>query len=559
MMPTFPKPADSGARKAGARKAGARRARTMHLRAVALLSVCLLASGGCTVAYEGDGEEGTTLRLGNADPSGQLRFAVARFQHETCTFCPGGDTEVEDWLRASEPLSGEALLTSGGYVGGFTTRAREFGDVELVPLTSPVGVFGGSSRSWNTKETFDHFLDIMIAELEEQLPVDAVYLSLHGAMAVRDVPRPEAEIARRFREVVGPGVPIAATFDLHGNEDAEFLEHADFSFVTKRYPHYDAYIQGERAARALRLAALGEYRSTTATRKPGIITATVLQWTGQSPSMDIMERARRWEAREDDAYVSVFYGYPWSDVPDVGATIQVMTNDDQALADRIADDMDDFMWRVREDFAVGGYPRPDEAARIVAQAIARGETPVAVGDHSDRPGDATHILNAFEAAGIGNVLYGTITSPATLEALAAAGAQPGDAFDMEIGGFTPSGGSPRRIAGTLDYFGEGLGYDAIAAVSFGDGNLVILTPAYEQVLYPNNFRIGDIDPADYDVFVVKSRVHFRRGFDETGYARTIVIVEAPEPFVGTTFLDALSYENVDLNGLYPYGMPETRR
>ena len=391
-----------------------------------LLALALVAAlGACTVAYE-DEEGGTSLRLGSAGSEEPLRFAVARYQHETCTFCPGGDTEVDDWLRASEPLSGEALLSGGGYVGGFVKRAREFGDVELVPLTSPVGVYGGSSRSWNTKETFDHFLNIMLAELEEQLPVDGVYLALHGAMAVRDVPRPEAEIARRFREVVGPGVPIAGAFDLHGNEDAEFLEHADFSFVTKRFPHYDAYIQGERAARALRLAALGEYRSTTATRKPGVITATVLQWTGQSPAMDIMERARRWEARENDAYVSVFYGYPWSDVPDVGATVQVMTNDDQELADRIADDMDDFIWRVREDFAVGGYPGPEEAARVVATAIARGETPVAVGDYSDRPGDATHILSAFEAAGIGNVLYGTITSPATLEALAAANAQPGD-------------------------------------------------------------------------------------------------------------------------------------
>ena len=74
--------------------------------------------------------------------------------------------------------------------------------------------------------------------------MDAVYLALHGAMAVRDVPRPEAEVARRFREVVGPDVPIAGTFDLHGNEDGEFLEHADFAFVTKRFPHYDAYIQG---------------------------------------------------------------------------------------------------------------------------------------------------------------------------------------------------------------------------------------------------------------------------------------------------------------------------
>ena len=489
----------------------------------------------------------------------RLRFAVAAFQHETCTFCPGGDTEVEDWLRVSEPVSGEALLSSGAYLSGFTKRAREFGDVELVPLSSPLGVFGGSSRSWNTEETFDHFVDIMLAELREQLPVDAVYLALHGAMAVRDIPRPEAEVARRFREVVGPDVPIAGSFDLHGNEDGEFLEHADFAFVTKRFPHYDAYIQGERAARALRLAALGEYTSTTATRKPGIITATVLQWTGQSPAMDIMERARRWESRENDAYVSVFFGFPWSDVPDVGTTIHVMTNGDQALADRIADDMDDFNWRVREDFALGGYPGPDEAAAIVAEAIAQGQVPVAVGDYSDRPGDATHILNAFQAAGIGRVLYGTITSPAALEALAASGAQAGDAFDMEIGGFTPSGGAPRRITGVIQYVGEGFGYDLIAAISFGDGNIVFLTPAYEQVLYPDDFRYGDIDPADYEVFVVKSRVHFRRGFDETGYAPTIVLVQAPEPFVGTTFLDALPYENVDLSELYPYGVPANRR
>ena len=134
----------------------------------------------------------------------------------------------------------------------------------------------------------------------------------------------------------------------------------------------------------------------------------------------------------------------------------------------------------------------------------------------------------------------------------------GAAFDMEIGGFTPSGGTPARIQGNVLYFGEGFGYEKIAAIAFGEGNLVIITPAYEQVLYPEAFRIGSNDPADYDVFVVKSRVHFRRGFDETGYARTIVVVEAPEPFVGTTFLDALPYENVDLSVLYPFGTPEGR-
>jgi microcystin degradation protein MlrC len=496
-----------------------------------------------------------------APPAGndndRLRIAVAKLQHETCTFCPGGDTTVEHWTMVSEPVGGEELLSSGSYIRGFTTRAREL-DMELIPLSSPLGVFGGSSRSWNTRETFDHFVDAMIEELQTAMPVDGVYLALHGAMAVRDIPRPEAEMARRFREVVGPDVPIAGTFDLHGNEDAEFLRWADFAFTTKRYPHYDAYIQGERAARALRLAVRGEYRPTTATRKPGILTATVLQWTGQSPSMDIMERARRWEAREDDAYVSVFYGYPWSDVPDVGATVHVMTNGDQALADRIADDMDDFIWRVR-DFAVGRYPQPEEAAAIVRQAVADGHTPVAVGDHSDRPGDATHILKAFEAARIGKVLHGAITSPATLEAMAEASMAPGDAFDMEIGGFTPSGGTPAHIQGTVRYFGEGLGYERVAAIEYGDGSLVIIAPTYTQVTDPGRLRFGGIDPDEYEVIVVKSRVHFRRGFDETGYAPTIVIVEAPEPFVGTTFLEALPYEHVTLDEYFPFGTPPHRR
>jgi microcystin degradation protein MlrC len=492
------------------------------------------------------------------DATDPFRVAALKFQHETCTFCPGGDVTVEDWERARPSSGGEDLFASDSYIRGFVHQARDYGDMELVGLTSPHDVFGGSSRSWNTKATFDHYLDRMIEELRAAMPVDGVYLALHGAMAVRDVPRPEAEIARRVREVVGEGVPIAGSFDLHGNEDAEFLRWADFAMVTKRYPHYDAGLQGARAAQALHRVLAGGYVPTTATRKPGIITPTVLQWTGASPSMDIMERARRWEAREEDVFVSVFYGYPWSDVPDVGATVHVMTNGDPALANEIADDMADFIWRVREEFAQGRLPEPDEAARQVLAAIGRGEVPVAVGDHSDRPGDATHILRAFGSAGIERVLYGAISDPAALETLEQSGAQVGDPFDMDIGGFTPSGGTPTRITGRIAYLGPWQGYDRTAAVAFGEGNVVVIVPAYTQITDPGAFRSLDLDPADFDVFVVKSRVHFRRGFYETGFAPTIVVVEAPQPFVGTTYLDALPYEHVDLSKLYPYGTPEGR-
>jgi len=459
----------------------------------------------------------------------------------------------------SPPYGGERLLSSGGYVGGFVKVAKEHQGIELIGLTSPVGVWGGSSASWNTEESFDHFMGLMLADLEASMPVDGVFLALHGAMGVRNIPRPEAEIARRVRQVVGPDVPIAATFDPHGNEDAEFLRWADMAFCVKRYPHYDDYLQGERAARTLIRTMRGDYKPTTATRKPGIVTATVLQWTGQSPSMDIMERARRWEAREVDAYVSVFYGFPWTDVPDIGAAIMVITNDDQALADRIADDMSDYMWRVREEFAGGTYPLPPEGVRVAREAIAAGKTPVVLADHSDRPGDATFILQELIDQGVGKVLIGTIRDERVIEELNASGANVGDHFSMDVGGFTPSGGSPVHIDGTIAYLGRGAGYAQAAAVEFGDHNMLVITPALTQITMPEQLRFGPIEPDDYDVFVIKSRVHFRRGFDETGYAPSIFVIEAPGPFVGTLHLDALDYQFGPIDKLYPFGMPEGRR
>ncbi len=515
-----------------------------------VLSVLLL--GGCVGVLP-------TWSCGRAGPE-PLRFAVMTFSHETCTFCPGGDVDIADWTRSRPPYVGDEVLSAGGYVRGFVAAARNYHGVELVGLESPAGVYGGSSRSWSTETAFNHFLDRMLEDLREAMPVDGVYLALHGAMAVRNVPRPEAEIARRFREVVGPDVPIIGTFDLHGNEDEEFLRWANMAFVTKRYPHYDASLQGERAAHAMVRMARGTYVGTTATRRPGVITPTVVQWTGQAPSMDVMERARRWEAREPDAFVSVFYGFPWSDVPDVGATVHVMTNDDQPLADRIADDMAEFIWRVREDLVGGEFPRPAEAARQVRGALARGATPIVVGDYSDRSGDATHILAELLRLNVAGVLYGTLRDENALEALTAGGATVGDAFAMDVGGFAgPASGSPVPVEGTLAFFGAALGFDRVAVVEYGTNNALILTPALVQITDPRRLAFGPVNPDDFPVFVIKSRVHFRRGFDENGYANTIIIADAPGPFVGTIHLDALPYEHVELTDFYPYGLPPDRR
>ena len=123
---------------------------------------------------------------------------------------------------------------------------------------------------------------------------------------------------------------------------------------------------------------------------------------------------------------------------------------------------------------------------------------------------------------------------------------------MDVGGFTgEQAGKPVRIRGTVKYFGEGWGYDEIAMIEFGDNNLLFLVPTYTQIRTLSPLRIEGLNPDDYDVFVVKSRVHFRRGFDETGYAKTIMVVDAPGDWFGTTRLDALDYQHAPINTLYP--------
>jgi microcystin degradation protein MlrC len=122
----------------------------------------------------------------------------------------------------------------------------------------------------------------------------------------------------------------------------------------------------------------------------------------------------------------------------------------------------------------------------------------------------------------------------------------------------PSGESV-QITGTLSYLGEGMGFDSIAIVAFGEGNSLIITPALRQVIWTEQLEVGGLDPDDFDAFVTKSRAHFRRGFDETGYAKSIYLVDAPGDFYGTIRLEALTYENVELTDMYPYGTPPDRR
>jgi microcystin degradation protein MlrC len=83
--------------------------------------------------------------------------------------------------------------------------------------------------------------------------------------------------------------------------------------------------------------------------------------------------------------------------------------------------------------------------------------------------------------------------------------------------------------------------------------VLVISPFLAQIMEAAALGAIGIDPAQFDVIAIKSRVHFRRGFDDTGFAPTILLVEPDEPFLGTVRLDGLRYENLDLAAFYPYG------
>jgi microcystin degradation protein MlrC len=482
-----------------------------------------------------------------------VRIAVLNFAHETVTFLPN-DTTLDDFVYDGSPARGEALLAwePRSYMGGFVKVAREHEGVELVGIESPLWPKTGTGSGWITTEAYEHFMGRIVAELKAGGKWDGVYLALHGAMGVRGVPRPEADIARRVREVVGRGAFIAGTFDPHGNEDAEFLAQADMAFCVKYFPHYDSHLQGERAARMLIRAIRGDYKPATVTVKVPILTATVLQWTGASPWMDLVQRALVWEAREPDLYVNVFFGFPFADVPDVGMTIECMTNGNPDLARKAADDVAAWAWRRREQLLNTAKVHPiPEGVRLAKQALADGAWPVVLADHSDRSGSATWILEQVIEQDLSDVMIATIADLEAVEAVKTQGLKAGDPFDMEVGGrVDESAGAPVRVKGTIALVTRAFDRDWVS-IAFGRNNLVVLSQYLTQVMYPSDLTGFGADK--FKVFAIKSRVHFRRGFDDSGFAKTILLVEPEQPFLGTVRLDALPYRNVDVKNYYPYG------
>ena len=234
----------------------------------------------------------------------------------------------------------------------------------------------------------------------------------------------------------------------------------------------------------------------------------------------------------------------------------MLTNGNPELAAKISRDMAETAWRQRQALLTSAKIHTiPEGVALAKEAVLGGQTPVVLADYSDRSGYATWLLREIIEQDLSNTVIATVADAAATAKFKAQGAKAGDPFDMEIGGLVDeSAGEPVRIQGTILKAMEGHGQFWVS-IKFGRGNVLILSTYLVQILEPFPLEAMGLDVSAFQVMAIKSRVHFRRGFHDNGFAKTILLVEPTEPFLGTVRLDKLPYENVDLSQYYPYGNP----
>jgi len=289
-----------------------------------------------------------------------MRVAVAGFEYEGNSlslriarredFARIGLFEGEAILAG---IAGKALALTGG------VQALRDAGVAIVPVFVAKSGAGGHVEDGFFAEAFTRIVEGITAAL----PLDGLYIAMHGAMICATEKDPEGAILAALRARIGPSIPIAVSLDLHAHVTPRMVAAADIIIGYETYPHVDAYRTGACAAGLLLRALRGEIRPVTRIRKYNAIVPVLGGATlGDAPMAHVVAHARALEAAGRALSVSAFPVQPWLDMADVGITGLAVTDADPAGAEAVAQEILDDLWQRRRAFELPAMT-PGEAVR----------------------------------------------------------------------------------------------------------------------------------------------------------------------------------------------------
>jgi microcystin degradation protein MlrC len=466
------------------------------------------------------------------------RIAVGGFQHETNTFAPS--------------KADYAAFEAGGGWPGVQYGEPIFAAVEgaNIPAAGAIQALRALGHSlvgtaWAaanpsahvTADAFERIAGELAKRLRAALPVDGVYLDLHGAMVVETYDDGEGELLRRVRETVGERVPVVASLDLHANVTRAMVERADALVAYRTYPHVDMADTGARAARLLdRLLRTGE-RPKRGFHQLDYLTGIPSQCSFIEPCKTIYQELSRLEQRHACA-LSFTPGFPMADFGDCGMAV-FGYGSPQALERlrRIVADAE-------KDFAMELHEAPDAVRR--ARRLGEPGEPVVLADTQDNPGaggngDTTGLLKALIQQDPQDAVLGMLIDPASAQRAHDAGQ--GASVVFSLGGKSRiPGDSPLSGEFTVERLGDGkftctgpmykgvrmtLGPMAVVRSRAAQGVRVVLASRKQQAGDQEMFRTLGIEPRNNRIVALKSSVHFRADFEPI--AKEVLVVKSPGP------------------------------
>ncbi|MTI67384.1 MAG: M81 family metallopeptidase [Firmicutes bacterium] len=486
-----------------------------------------------------------------------MRILIGQFGHEANTFTVER-ANVETfkkirWFEGQEVI--DLARGSTDYVSGMIAKSEEMGKVELIPTFSTF-----NAAPIIEKESYDYLKEKMIQKIVDlKNEIDGICLSLHGAGVAEDVFDLETDLLRNIRKEVGYGIPIAVTLDLHGNISEDMLKEANIFIGVKEYPHIDCHKAGEKAMELIIRTVRGEIKPVSKLMRIPMLLVCSKGGTFDSPAKEMRDFVANYVKKNDILDATFFHGFPYADTPFTSSSILAVTDNNDELAQKAADEIAQKIWDTRKEFTAN-Y---ENAASGIDNAMAVEGGPIIINETSDNPGagtpgDGTHLLREMLERNIEKTCFGFIFDPEVAEIAHKAGV--GQKIDIMLGGKSVNiHGEPIEVKDAYvksltdgkfklkSPLAKGMDFNFRKSARLLIGNVDVIVCSVPFQTFDNQiFLLHGIDINDYKIVALKSMHHFR-GFFET-VAKKIITVDTPG--ISTSNLSFLEYKNLQYP-IYP--------
>eukprot|EP00039_Didymoeca_costata_P030461 m.29683 g.29683 ORF g.29683 m.29683 type:complete len:557 (+) comp8126_c0_seq2:114-1784(+) len=347
-----------------------------------------------------------------------MRIAVGAFLQETNDFSPVKTTK-DVFLNAGVQHGDEILNQSDKiYAAELKAFLHDLKNWDEPATIVPLAALSCFAQGRMTEETFEWGCESLLTPLTKNCkaegPVDGVLLALHGAMVAEGVDDCEGTILERVRQVVGPGVPIVTTLDLHVHTTLKMTREADALVFYHKIPHVDIYETGQRAAKILHSILYDDVKPVSMFVKLPL--HLPVERVNTEASFEDVEAgkyaafppyvSRRLMALEKEEWcISAGLGttQPWLNVTDLGATFVIAFNDSMHTArsrcHQVIQKLALDLWEARFQYmpAKNSLLSVKDAVMQAHEYFTRETKLVAIGDGADAttsgaPGDSTWLL-----------------------------------------------------------------------------------------------------------------------------------------------------------------------